>query len=223
MIIKGQLYLTTDMNVLTNSLQTCRIISIGDTAPELSNMGVIGGGLLMPDVRIFSILIDEGPEKFATEYAKYLSMPEPQQLIAALIRALLNGVNILFYLTDEEFKTGYAQYLLQYLNVVFGITVGTPANPFYYDSRFDNNVSTLLYINDFMTVDEFLIAKPSGARFTPEEVSKLLLDVPPAVILPNEFEALENYYFQYKENIKLAGNKFLTPLFKKSKNTEVIQ
>lgn len=211
MMIKGSLYITNDFNVTLSSMIRSKVIVIGERNDQLEGLGAIGGELFLPPYNASMAELNGDNMGFARIYTDYLMQPEPQKFIAAIVKALLNGVNILFYLTKDESEMTYSKILCQTLTNYYGILVGTPECPFNYDMRYDQAILSLLYLHELIIVPELMELYPNEVHFTLPVVSKLLVEFPPAIQVEEDFINMEKYYYEYKEFTRMQG-KFLMPL-----------
>lgn len=102
--------------------QKTRVIVLDDNLINVN--GYICGSILLPNLSISSILIDNNDVNgFAYSYTNYLTQdPEVVNFISLLQRALLDGINVIFFTNDSPIEM-FLNVLLQVLNTSYGMTV----------------------------------------------------------------------------------------------------
>ena len=210
-MIKGTMYVVTDVNLLPNLMPTSRIVIIGEPDPMLVNQtNAVVGSILMPPYMAMTNYVNGDMQTFGMEYYNHLGKQESTEFIAVLIRALYNGVNITIYITKDEYDM-YFKLLAEYICNVYGIVIGNERVPFVFNPIAIPKVADLLYSLDLMNVEEFFECYPSGVPFNQYTVMKLDNDL----MLSNRigeknYDTLNAYLMRYNSTIKQNG-KFVPP------------
>lgn len=179
--MKGTMYITNDPQIVLNSAQNYSIICISgesDTYQDLikaTNASV--ATILLPSYDAVMMELDGNIDGFVNAYFMHLSSNEPSMFINLILRALYNGTNILLYLTKEESKLNYINVFAKYFNDVFGITIGTESSPYIFNPLYLPIVYDTLYLNDLMTVSEYLGGFPNNLITNPNTASKAAMEL----------------------------------------------
>lgn len=211
MLLKGTLYITNDMNVIRNVMTTHKIVVIGDKEENinvLSIPGTVPGSILLPPYEAAMAQLDNNVEVFGQIYYSYLSSPDVQGFIAAILKALEYGINIVLYLSPNESQMLYSKVFMEYMKS-FGIIIGTSQNDFIYDPAADWLVCSMMYIYlNNVTEEEFFLSYPQGAPI-PENVCMKLIQRMNPYIEDKSLQGYMKYFFEYKERIKQNNNQYL--------------
>ena len=102
--------------------QKTRIVVLDDNVINVE--GYLCGSILLPNLLITSLLIDNNDVNgFVGSYISFLTQdPEAVSFITLLQRALLGGINIIFFTNDAPVEM-FLETLMQVLNVNYGMTV----------------------------------------------------------------------------------------------------
>ena len=148
-------------------------------------------------------------------YLNHLSLPQVDEFIVVILRALFNGKNISIFIPNEKVPLKYPEVLMLYLLNNFGIRVGDIANPCMYDRNFDGLIMDKLYSYDLCTEEEFFQNIPTSYNtYSMPTLNKLIQKIRPYVNNPS-LQAYMDYFNNYNISIKQRG-KMLQPLiFKK--------
>lgn len=199
MFNKAKLMATSDLEVAVNTKNqapdNCKILYIGEPL-EKPNIDCINATALCPNYYTLQIFIEAGECKnYIDSYTDYLQRTGAET-IATILCALMNGTNIVLYFPYETLELKYPGYLLQYLEVYFGITAQTKSTDFNYNPSYNSNNLRMLYINrlispaDFVLnseeIDDICIQKlkqdylqkyPMISTYTPDQMIKWIEDL----------------------------------------------
>lgn len=212
-MLKGTIYITCDIEMVKNSIyNNCKVVAITENAesintPDLTNVSI--ASILLPPYQAVMAEMDGDMGTFYNLYGQHLATKEADSYICLIIAALVRGINILIYIPKDEFGLTFTSAFMQYLQMVYGITVGTENIPCNYNPEFNAVLCNRLYIHEFIIYEEFMVAYPANVSISVEVIPQLMFDMegyyPP---LHNEQEAVI-FFNNYKNRIKQNNNKFL--------------
>lgn len=215
MIIKGVLTFTSDIQIAQFAIKNdpnVRVLYVSDTeGVDIKQLGFISGAALVPDYNTLSEYINGNINAFTEKYTIYLNMPVQSNYIAAILTALVRGINIIFYFPTDTLDLYYPKYLQDFILCNFGITASSRTTQFNYDSRFDDKILNFIYTEGAISCNEFLLNCTNADQ---ESILKLIHDYqlcPPTG--PNkDMSVYINILKEKKEVMKRAG-KPLTSMF----------
>lgn len=209
-MINGSIYLISDLNNI-NYLNNTKLVFIGEPSPSLVQQynGVVGS-ILLPPYQSLDHRLNNNIQAFNYEYFNYLSTKEPMSFIAAIVKALCNGINLLVYSNKDELDL-YFQSFNIFMSSNFGINIGTPYNKFYYNQNFNSNILSLLYEFDFITYKEFMELYPANIVILDNIIQKMMID---NQVYGNVSEWRDHFY-NIKESTKRNNNVLLNTAFVK--------
>jgi len=160
---KGSIYLVNDINFALECSyrQGCKVIYIGELNMNLPK-SFVSFGALLPPYDALNAEIDGDKQAYAYIYENYLSSNQVvYEIFASIIVALYSGVNMLIYVEEGD-ELSHLNFLLEYMQVKFGITVGTDVTPFMYNPMYDSFISMILYtyLDGFITPEMLLFNVP---------------------------------------------------------------
>lgn len=213
-MFRGTINVTTDLNTVQNMMGSHRIVFIGEPNAELvqATNGIVGS-IFLPPYQAMMALSDNDLNTFNGIYSQHLMSNECSSILSVLIKGMINGINLLIYMTPDE----YNMYFIGFKSFVrqnYGITIGSMYEPFGYDNQYDYVIYSLLYLNELITIQEFFTVYPQGINFTDPVVMKLINEMRPPV-QDTSFESYRAYFFNYKESVKQT-NSYLPNLFSRS-------
>jgi hypothetical protein len=188
-----------------------RVVVIGSELDDgvTTQLNALKATVLLPPYDAVMAEMDNNIEAFSAIYTQHLFQKAPSYMMAAIIKALMCGSNILLYLTVDEAEMLYSKFLLNHLRVNYGIIVGTTDNPFFYDVNYNWAICSLLYsFDDLMSTEEFFMLYPPTIQIPQNIILKLIDEVNP-YIEERSLENYNNYFFEYKERIKRNNNRFV--------------
>ena len=206
-MLKGSIYIVNDMNTAMECSLTHTIICVsGETHNypdfiQATNANI--ASILLPSYEAMMMEMDGNIEGFKLAYYTHLSQNESFTFMSIILRALYNGRNIIFYLTKEESEMLYIKALAQYFFDYFGITIGTPNNPFFYNNIYDPVILKILFSRDLMSGMEFLALLPETSIISdPTTIIKLVHELNPYVP-GNDLENYARYFMNFSKKLKL--------------------
>lgn len=160
---KGSIYLVNDINLALECQykQGCKVIYIGELNMNLPK-SFVSFGALLPPFDALNAEIDGDMASYAYIYENYLNSSQVSyEIFASIIVALYSGANLLIYIEEGD-NLSHLNFLLEYLQVKFGITVGTDVSPYMYNSMYDSFISMILYtyLDGFITPEQLLFNLP---------------------------------------------------------------
>lgn len=205
-MLKGTIYITTDESVVNSCINTHKIVILGEQNVE--NTSFIPASVLLPNYDALEAEANGDMNAFNILYYNHLQSREANEFIGAIIKALIRGINILFFITKDESEMGYCNFLLNYILQNFGINVGTKTQPFTYNPAYDSTICNTLYYMNTIDCDEYLELYPMNLPIDNEPIiNKLIFDINPYV----EKQDLESYT-KYFNNLKNNMHKYNTYL-----------
>ena len=204
-MIKGQLWATSDINLVNQALmQGFKVVYLGDPIsidPAYKEKFVVATSLV-PDYQTMALQVDGNIDGFIQMYMSSLNSKAAMEMMSVILVCLYKGINILFYLPPEASGLNYVQYLLQYIEFNFGITTQTKTSQFMFNHEFTGRIIELLYLNELVTAQEFLINSNSLDDMT---IRKLVTDLHPVVNDPTKLNQIITWMSNYKDELIKAG------------------
>ena len=209
----GDANITNQISDLDKYRYTHKIILIGDYNKDLiANYNMVGGSLFMPPYEEVMIEIEGDFNGFREAYYKHLFSTEVQEYVALIFRALYEGNNILFYLTEEESEMPYSKIFLEYLSNVFGLTVTPVGTPASFNVNYTDMVCDLLYFNNLFSYTEYLLNR-NDTLISPMILQKLVMEIDPYVGSPTE-ENYQTYFSHLQRSIKQMASPIMPGLIR---------
>lgn len=201
MVLRGQLWATSDINLVNQALyQGVKVIYLGDPisiAPEYRDKFVISS-VLVPDYLMMSALVDGDQQKFEQMYLSCLASNPATEMISVILACLYKGTNIMFYLPQEASGLNFIQYLLQFIEYNYGIVTQTKTTTFGFKQEFSRKVIELLYLNNFVSPQEFLV---NTETVDDAALRKLVGDVHPMVKNPRDLNEIIQWFNNYRDQL----------------------
>lgn len=211
----GSIYLVTDIGTASTARQmpATRIISLTEE-PEYSCMipEAVIGTVFLPPYESMMFLSDGDYNSFRDVYMNYLTQSAEVNLFLSIVMmsVLVEGNNLVIFIPRDEMELGFFQVFAEYLVRFYGIAIGTDVSPFMYNPQYDGSNCEVMYLNGFMTYQELMVNFPAYVTFSPQVVSKLILDM--GGLIPLKDASIEEYstwLYDYKERIKQNNNVLL--------------
>lgn len=156
-MIKGTIYAVTDIGLALQAMQGSKVLYIGELNPNIPE-GFIECSVLLPPYEAVSAEIDGDMNAFEAIYGSHLTFSDACYGMFATILIVLNrGINITIYVENGD-ELSHFNYLLRYIETTYGIQIGTANRPFYYDPKFNEQTSAILYsyMDGFISEQEFI-------------------------------------------------------------------
>lgn len=154
MILKGNILITSDKNIIYETIQMrpdIKIISLD----ESNELGIdpsmyISGTILLPPVDALIAEVDGNEEKYNLCYTVYLSSPPVKEYMASILAFLYKGGKLLLYFPNQEYNNTMKM-MLYFILKIYGIHIGILNDPnidnatCYYDANFEPYQLDLIY------------------------------------------------------------------------------
>ena len=200
-MLKGQLWATSDLALVDQALiQGFKVIYLGDPIsiePNYKDHFIVATSLV-PDYQTMSLKIDGNEKGFADMYIASLNTNNAMDMLSVIFVCLYKGINILFYLPQEAAGLNFAQYLLQYIEFNYGIVTQTKTSQFMFRPEFTGRIIELLYLNNLVTAQEFLINSVSLDEMS---IRKLVVDLQPVIQDPTDIKQIIGWFSRYKDEL----------------------
>ena len=200
-----------DIKIITNETEVNNAIYAGFKVIALTenhNFGnmILSGTTLLPPYEALMAEMDNDIIRFQQIYSFHLAKKENDMFICAIIRALLEGINIVIYIPKDEAELMFSNVLVQYINDVYGITI--LPDTCMYNETYDAILVTKLYVYDLLTTEEFFTLYPIGPDLIYDEflLQKLMMVMNPYV-LDRTSAGYYTYFNDYMKHTKQNGNK----------------
>lgn len=198
MIIKGSLYLTSDISMVANNLDKCKVINVTENGIFLEHPNSIKATILLPPLDAMMADADNDINSLRNIYWSYFLSDDVTEFMAIICTVLNRGVNIFMYIPQEEINEfSFIGILLEYIRTVYGICVGTISSQFGFDINFTQYIADLLFNNNLLPAEEYL--QYSNISVAPiESIVKLDQYFRPCIV--NKSIDLLRVYFSNKSN-----------------------
>lgn len=200
-MLRGQLWATTEIDMVNQAMmQGFKVIYLGDPIsvdPAYKEKFVMASSLT-PDYQTMSLQVDGNIEGFLQMYIASLNSKVAMDMFAVILTCLYKGINIIFYLPREAVSLNYIQYLLQYIEFNFGITTQTKTTQFAFNPSYFGRIIELLYLNDLVTAQEYLVNSTSLDELT---LKKLVTDIRPMIEDPSNLQQIISWFSRYKDEL----------------------
>lgn len=204
-MLKGQLWATSDIKLIEQALiQGFKVVYLGDPMsiePGYNEKFTVATSLI-PDYQAMALQVDGNIDGFIQLYMASLNSKAAMDMMSVILVCLYKGINIIFYLPPEASGLNFVQYLLQYIELNFGITTQTKTTQFVYKPEFCGRIIELLYLNNLVTSQEFLINSESLDDMT---IRKLVVELHPVVSDPTDISQIIKWFSNYKDELIKAG------------------
>lgn len=214
-MFNGQFIITIDPDVINQALYTdsAKVLYLSDediSRNPLIELGcnTIKSSILLPPYDSVCAELDNEVNLAIQIYIEYLSSSDVDMFICMILKALMNGSNIILYPGHDEADMPFIPVFLQYLTNYFGIIVGSPYEPTQYDYRAFPVILNKLYLHNLIDYQTLFILYPVDAPIMENIIPKLIQDINPYVSNPSMQEYIE-YFERYKYRVKQNGNKVL--------------
>lgn len=206
-MLKGKLVASSDMNVVNQAfISGAKVIYLGDPASIIDPIfkeNCVMATSLIPDYPTMSMQVDGNEAGFFQMYTSSLNSKAAIEMIAVILVCLYKGINILLYVPQEAIGLNYAQYLLQFLEYNYGVVTQTKTTEFNFIPSFTSKVMELIYLNNLITAQEFLI---SSDTLDDMVLRKLVGELHPMVKDPTDLKCIIEWFSNYKNKL-LETNK----------------
>lgn len=210
-MLSGSITFTSNIDILRSAMydKTCRIVAMMDNVDSIIQTipNVSPASILLPPYAAISAFLDNDKNTFFNEYFIHLGSKEADAFICLILAASARGINILLYVPrDEAENLGFVDAFTQYMISAYGVYIGNDNGaPFNFDICHTANVLCRLYLHDFISYQELLVAYPPNTVMADYLIPKLALELH-FYGTPMEVATQINAYLQ---RIKQNNNTFL--------------
>lgn len=204
-MLRGQLWATSDINLVDNALkQGFKVIYLGDPISIDPNHKdhFVTATSFVPDYQTMALQVDGNLDGFIQMYIASLNGKAAIEMMSVILMCLYKGFNVIFYLPPEASGLNYVQYLLQYIEMNYGITAQTKNTIFSFNPQFAGRVIELLYLHDLVTANEFLL---NSVSLDDISIRKLVSELHPVVQNPSDIKEIIAWLSRYKDEMVNAG------------------
>lgn len=213
-MINGSIYITTNPEMVLDLASSHTVVCIsGDTANYrdlISASGAMVASILLPPYEASVAEVDNNMQMFKEIYFNHLSNGEAFEYISIMLRALVDGRNILIYLTKSESEMSYIPAFIEYMFYNFGIMIGTEHNQFQINPSYVPGLLDTLLLQELLDVSTYLYLYPAEVQIQNQyAVSKIINTLPIDGGTMEEFMIIVN---DMKNKTKNVGNKMTIPV-----------
>ena len=198
-MLKAQLWATSDINLVNQALyQGFKVIYLGDPIsidPMYKDKFVVSTALV-PDYNTLSLLVDGNQQAFVEMYTMSLNSKPAMEMLSVIFTCLFRGTNIMFFLPPESSGLNFVEYLLLFIQYNYGITTQTKTTAFSFDPSYSGRIIELLYLNNLVDSNEFLMYSESLDELT---LRKLVGELHPMVKDPTDINQIIAWFSNYKD------------------------
>lgn len=208
----GRIDITDNLQFVYETIQSGNpnvvVINLDEDNQQLMHsQNVLGGTELLPDVNCIAAEIDGDEQLYDYLYTMHFGDPFVVQYVTALIAALHQGKSLLmYYPTLDPSETKTVPKLIDQFWKNFGIGIGILG---ICNGQYNMNLLSLwcklLYINNIISVKEFLFESPTEVLIQdPEVVEKLIFDILPyGDEINTKIQFIKSYWMHIKTNPNL--------------------
>ena len=205
-MLKGQLWATSDINEVMLAIQNgFKAIYLGDpvSANPVIKENFVFGTSLTPDNEAMAMKIDGNDYAFLQMYFSSLHSAPATELISVILACLFKGTNIMLFLPPEAKDLNFIEYLLQFIQINYGVMTRTKSTQFGFDMKFKDKVLELLYLNSLINAQEFLV---KSDNVNDNILKKLVVELRPMVENPRDLDQILQWFSNYKDQL-ISANK----------------
>ena len=216
----GNLYLTCDPNKLAQIIQTdmnTKIIAVSDTVdPNLMRtFNMVGASILVPPYQIMMMYAEGDLNNFRMGYISYLQEGPAAEYIAAILKAVISGINMVLYAPQDDIGA-FGEPLQLYFGEMFGIPIlNIDTNSVAPSQSNPNKYATMLnhmYFYTTLSAQEFIQLYPiSSVALNETLLHKLIQDMKPAIPEPS-CDNYRNYFINLMNSIQSHSTSFKQPV-----------
>lgn len=200
-MLRGQLWATSDINLVDSALkQGFKGIYLGDPIsvdPNYKEKLVVATSFV-PDYQTMALQVDGNIDGFIQMYIASLNSKAAIEMMSVILMCLYKGYNVIFYLPPEASGLNYVQYLLQYIEMNYGVSAQTKTTQFSFNPQFAGRVIELLYLHNLVTANEFLLHSVSLDDIS---IRKLVSELHPMVENPKDINQIIAWFSRYKDEM----------------------
>lgn len=204
-MLRAQLWATSDINLVNQALaQGFKVIYLGDplSINPMYKDKFVTSSALVPDYNIMSLQVDGNMQAFAEMYTLSLNSKPAMEMLSVIFTCLYRGTNIMFFLPPESAGLHFVEYLLQFIYINYGITTQTKTSEFSFDVNYMDRIMELLYLNDLVDCNEFLVNSNKLDELT---LKKLVNELHPMVQDPTDINQVIAWFSNFKDELIKAN------------------
>lgn len=189
MILKGNILITADKNIIYQTLNTMPDVRIINLAEE-DNLGIdprcyVSGTILLPPIDALIAEIDGDEQKYDMIYYNHLVSPIIQEYMSSIIAFLYKGGKLLLYFPNDEYNNTMIK-LLYNIMMIYGIHIGILGDPNYDNAScyFDANLEwyqldLIYFYTGIMNWQEYLYYYPLNCPINDNMLNLLMNHIKP--------------------------------------------
>ena len=183
MILKGNILITTDSNILLETLNMrpdVRIINLDESHElKIDPRCYIPGSILLPPVEATIAEVDGNEAKYDCIYFNHLSSDYVREYMASIIAFLYAGGKLLLYYPNSEYNNTLKK-LVYFIMNIYGIHIGIIGDPNESVCFFDENaeyiqLDLIYFYTGIIGWKEYLYCYPIGLVI-PDFIMNILLN-----------------------------------------------
>ena len=189
MILKGNILITTDKNIIYETINMrpdIKIISLDeDNSIGLDPSVFVPGTILLPPVEAIIAEVDGNEEKYDMIYSNHLISDPVKEYMSSILAFLYKGGKLLLYYPGEDYNNTIIK-MLFFIMVTYGIHVGiigdqNPDNATcYYDANLENiQLDLIYYYTRIINWREYLYYYPLNYPISDQIMNLLLTQIQP--------------------------------------------
>lgn len=214
MILKGNIYITTDENIIREAIYNrpdVKVISLTEEGQlkDIDPRCYVSGTILLPPLDAIIAEIDGDEQKYDMIYFAHMSSPSVKEYMSSIIAFLYKGGKLLLYFPSENYNNTLKK-MLYFILIQYGIHIGIigDTNPDNARCYFDANLECLqldliYFYTGIMDWREYLYMYPLNFP-----ISNQILDILMNQIRPygNTYEERLNVIQRLRVGIKENPN-----------------
>jgi len=216
MILKGNILITTDKNIILESIHMrpdVKIISLDEDNELGLDPGMfIPGTILLPPVEAIIAEVDGNEEKYDMIYSAHLLSDPVKEYMSSIIAFLYKGGNLLLYFPNQEYNNTIKK-MLFFIMVLYGIHIGIIGDPepdntvCYYDANLENiQLDLIYYYTRIIDWREYLYYYPANFPITDQMMNLLMYQIKPyGKTFTEKLEVIQRLRVGIKKNPNLIA------------------
>ena len=185
MILKGNILLTTDKNIIMETLHMrpdIKIISLDeDNELGLDPSVVIPGTILLPPPEAMIAEVDGDEQKYNMIYSSHLLSEPVKEYMSSILAFLYRGGKLLLYYPDTDYNNTIKS-MLFFILITYGIHIGIINDPnpdnasCYFDANLENiQLDLIYYYTNIIDWREYLYNYPPNCIIS-NQIANILLN-----------------------------------------------
>lgn len=179
--LRGRMYVTDDPGAVTHAM-SCgfQVIALADVNEKDRYPGCVILSSLLPPPNVIAEILNGNVTGGIMAYKSYLASVDREEVVVTLIAALLKPKNLLMYVEYDQNKEFHILetimgFFAEAFGIVFGV-YGDPNQPAITVASAQNDyvISDLLYVNNYITINDYVMMMPVAAVPSPRAVSLIL-------------------------------------------------